>query len=325
MNKKIIFLMFVLCLVIAGSHMAMAAEEKYPSRPITLICPSTPGGNYDNFCRLIAANAGAYIDVPFVIKNIPGGMFTIGMREAVQAPPDGYTFEGSSESANVYGTKFVDAGFTMDDVEFIVGMTAIRHTISTGTDKPWQTIEELLEYAKAHPGELTMGSASPIYECWLMALKDAGYEFNVVPFPTGAACSSAVAGKHVDAGVVGLAGAKPMHEGGQLRILYIGDDFSPVPPAKQRADVPFLAEILKGINVGTASITGPKGIPKERIEYLENAFKQMWNDPAFQTMAKNLGLDPVWYDHAEIAVAMAEADRIVADLTSRHGVLKQKQ
>ena len=324
MSKKIIMLVLVLCLVLTGAQTAQAAE-RYPSRPITLICPSTPGGNYDNFCRLVAANAGAYIDFPFVVRNIPGGMFTIGQRESVQSEPDGYTFGGSSEAANVYGTKFVDSGFGMEDVEFIVGLTAIRHTFSTGADKPWQTIEEVLEYAKAHPGELSLGSSSPIYECWAMALKDAGYEFNVVPFPTGAACSAAIAGGHVDVGIVGLAGAKPLHEGGQLRILFIGDDFSPIPPAKQLSDVPFLAEILRGINVGTASITGPKGIPKERIEFLENAFQQMWNDPNFQTMAVNLGLDPVWYNHEEITAKMAEADRIVGDLTSRHGVLRQAQ
>ena len=319
-------LLSVLALSFVFASAPAASAASFPSKPITLICPSTPGGNYDNFCRTIAANAGAYIPVPIVIKNIPGGMFTIGQREAVTAPADGYTLEGSSESANVYGTKFVDAGFGMDDVEFIVGMTAVRHTICTGADKPYKTVTELLEYAKANPGKLTMGSSSPIYECWVLALKDHGYDINLVPFPTGAACSTAVAGGHVDAGIVGLAGAKPMHEGGQLRILFIGDDMSNVnPPTQLYSEVPWLAEILVGINRGTACITGPKGMPAETIKFLENAFEQIYNDPAWQSLALRLGLDPIWFNHKDITEYMAGVDKVVGDLTSRHGVQKQSQ
>ena len=304
---------------------AATTEDNYPAKPITLVCPSNPGGNYDNFCRLIAANSGAYVDVPFVVKNVPGGMFTIGMRQVVESTPDGYTLEGSSESANVYGTKFVDAGFEVKDVEYIVGLTAIRHAFCVASDRPWQTIEELLAYVKDHPGEVTCGSSSPIYECWLMALKDHGYDFNVVPFPTGSATSTAVAGGHTDAAIVGLAGSKPLHEAGQLRILYIGDDLSEIPGAARLSDYPWVAEIIKGVNVGTAVVAGPKGIPEARLQFLEDAFHQMWEDPAFQSMALNLGLDPIWYNHEDITKHMEEVDKIVADLTSRHAVEKQAQ
>jgi tripartite-type tricarboxylate transporter receptor subunit TctC len=176
----------------------------------------------------------------------------------------------------------------------------------------------VLNYAKANPGSLNLGHSSPIYECWAMAMYDHGYVFNIIPFPTGAAASAAIAGGHVDVGIVGLAGAKPLHEGGQLRILYIGDDLSPVPPAQLYSDFPYLSNILRGISVATASITAPKGTPVEVIKFLEDAFYRMWNDPNFQTMAINLGLDPTWYNHEAITAKMAEADRIVSDLTTRH-------
>jgi tripartite-type tricarboxylate transporter receptor subunit TctC len=290
-----------------------------------LIVPTNPGGNYDNFARCIAANAGPYFGVPIIIKNVPGGMFTIGMKEVVESAPDGYTLEASSESANIYGTKFVDAGFQVGDVQFIAGMTAIRHTFCVNANLPYQDIEELLAYVKEHPGEVTMGTSSPIYECWLLALRDDGYEFTQVPFPTGTATSTAVAGGHVDCAIVGLAGAKPLHEAGAIRILFVGDNLSEIPGAHNIKDYPWIEEALQGVNVGTAMVTGPKGIPEDRLAFIEDALHKTWEDPAFQSMALQLGLDPIWYGTEDVNEKMQEVDTVVSALTEKYNVERAAQ
>jgi tripartite-type tricarboxylate transporter receptor subunit TctC len=140
-----------------------AAGEAWPTKPITLVVPFTPGGITDNTSRLLARLLGAQLGQAVIVENRPGAGGSIGVASAARQAPDGYTL--------IYGTQgthganvalYKNVGY--DPVKDFVPVHALAETplmLVTNPARPYKTVSELIAFAKANPGKVTYGSAGP--------------------------------------------------------------------------------------------------------------------------------------------------------------------
>src|SRR5579883_2507691 len=146
----------LICLAIAGPVRAQA----YPDRPIRMIVPTPPGGPIDTMARVVANGLGTAIGQPIVIDNRGGAGNTIGSAEAARAAPDGYTLLFSSASGLVISPLlYAHPGYDpVTSFEPIAATTDIPLVLVVNPAVPANSVQELVAYAKAHPGQLNFAS-----------------------------------------------------------------------------------------------------------------------------------------------------------------------
>ena len=281
--KKILWgcLIFLFCAppVFYPEGMVLAA---YPEKPVTLICVWGVGGNNDAIARKIADMMKTYFPKPMVVVNRAGGAGTVGTAEIVSAKPDGYTIGTTTMSPLTIKPHQMALPYrTPDDYIPItlVGNQAI--SLGVSNDSPFKTLKDLVEYAKTNPSKLRIntGGIGHISHLILEQLKFlAKIDVTDVPFPGGGEQIAAVLGKHTEGALVPMFDLYPQVQAGKIRILAVSDQ-------KRRAlcpGVPTFKEIGYDITIITYTlIIGPKGMAKEAVTKIQEAFKKVAADPAF--------------------------------------------
>src|SRR5690606_32672856 len=133
------------------------AAAAWPERPVEIIVPYTPGGATDTVTRAVAERLSQRLGQTFVITNKPGANSTIGTGQAARAKPDGYTFvtvlAAYAVNPHLYKLSYKDSDFVP-----VSQMADLPLFPFVAKDLPVNTLQELVEYGKAHPGELTYAS-----------------------------------------------------------------------------------------------------------------------------------------------------------------------
>ncbi|MGL5002174.1 MAG: tripartite tricarboxylate transporter substrate binding protein, partial [Casimicrobium sp.] len=133
------------------------AQEKFPSRPITLICPWPPGGSSDAVMRALAESAGKALGVSIVVENKPGAGGTLGAAAMVTTKPDGYTITqlplGIYRIPHMQKTSFDP----IKDLTHVICLTGYTFGIAVPADSPFKTLEDMVKAAKAQPGAINYG------------------------------------------------------------------------------------------------------------------------------------------------------------------------
>ena len=148
---------FLLCA--AALPMAGLAQAPYPSRPVAVVVPYSPGGTTDIIARLTAQYLGASMNKTFVVDNKPGGSGTIAMGYVAKAAPDGYTLLSNEMTQTVVPSLFSKLSF--DPVKDLTGVSIIAeapYVLVINSKLPVTTLAELVSYAKANPGKLNFAS-----------------------------------------------------------------------------------------------------------------------------------------------------------------------
>ncbi|MDP3835414.1 MAG: tripartite tricarboxylate transporter substrate binding protein, partial [Hydrogenophaga sp.] len=135
----------------------LRAQEKFPSRPITLIAPWPAGGSSDGVMRALALSASKTLGVPVVVENKPGVGGTLGASAMVQAKPDGYTL--TQLPLGIYRLPHMQTMpfDPVKDITHIVCLTGYTFGIACTADAPFKTLKDMVAYAKANPGKLEYG------------------------------------------------------------------------------------------------------------------------------------------------------------------------
>src|SRR2546423_1407209 len=135
-------------------------QTDYPTRPVRIVVPSTPGGGTDTFARIIAQHLQAALGQPFVIDNRPGGGTLIGMDAVAHAPPDGYMLYMSPSTAT---TMHIVRRSMPYDVRTafapVTQVVVLPQALIIHPSVPAKTMQEFIALAKRAPGKLTYGSA----------------------------------------------------------------------------------------------------------------------------------------------------------------------
>jgi len=269
------------------------AQDKFPTKPITLVCGFGPGGPADLALRALADPASKILGQPVVVINKPGAGGGVALTELKTTKPDGYTLSLIS-GGGITSTHLHKVGYhPVNDFDAILQYHTIRFGLVVRSDSPYKTLKDLTAYAQVNPNKVkysTSGIGTPQHVVMLRLGDLANIKWTHVPFDSAPEASSAVLGGHVDCQAES-GGWKPYVLSGRLRLLAtFGERRSESFP-----DVPTLVELGYNITaLNTAAIIGPKGIPKDRLKILYDAFYKATQDPKYkEVMDKfDLELDP---------------------------------
>lgn len=290
---------------------AIAKDEAFPTRPVRIVVPYSPGAGNDNLSRLTGQYLTTQLGERFFVENKPGAGSEIGCDFVAKARPDGYTIMWSaSDGISLLPAVKHNLPYRVpEDFTFIAMVTDFTELISVNAKLPIKTLKDLIDYARSHPGQLRYGTAgvggAPHLATVLLA-QMAKIEMVHVPFGGVAPALTAVAGGHIDIALASPQASKPFTDGGNVRPVAIAD----TKRHKFYPDVPTTAEAgLPGLVVTFwAGLMGPAGLPKPIVALLEGRIGSMLKDPHIAERFDQLGYVPVYKD------SQSFQDFVVADL-----------
>jgi tripartite-type tricarboxylate transporter receptor subunit TctC len=274
----------VCCLVPAA-----AAADEYPSRPVNLIVPFTPGGSVDFVSRLVAPKLAERLKQPVVVINVPGGSGAIATMRLINAAPDGYTIEVVTPR-ELSTIKLLNPNVTFDVEHDLadIGLVARSPIVIVGGDtvRDAKTLDDLIALARKRPGQLTYstsGVGSPQHLLGELLKLRTGADMVHVPFSGGTGGVLEVLGGHVDLSIVTLSSALEYIKAGKLHAFGIAEPKrSPFAP-----DIPALTEHqgLNDVDMGIwYGLVAPARTPPTIITMLNRYLDQALRDP--QVIAK---------------------------------------
>lgn len=258
------------------------AQDKYPSKPITWVCPYAAGGNADNRSRQVAKVMGSLLGQSIVIDNKAGAGGNIGTEAIAKARPDGYTVGmGNFAPLAVNHALFKKLNFNpFTDLQPIVLIEKGPLILMVRSDSPFKSVKDVVAAAKAAPGKLSYASGGiggTHHLSGALFEHAAGIDMIHVPYKSGAAGATDLMGGQVQMMFEQMYSAMPALKGGKLRALAITSRArSPLAP-----DIPTMAEQgFPEVEVlNWQGLIGPKGMPPDLIRLLNAMGNQALQDP----------------------------------------------
>jgi tripartite-type tricarboxylate transporter receptor subunit TctC len=258
-------------------------QSKYPTKPITLVVPFSPGGSVDNSGRLMADRLSRVLGQTVVVDNRGGAGGAIGSSFVAKAAPDGYTLIVTSQSTHVVNPA-VNPKLPYDAVKDFAPITLIdrlANVLLVSANLPIQTFDDLVKYARANPGKLNYASAGTgsVSHLSMELLKNqANIPMVHVPYRgSGVALTDLIAG-NVQLTWNNLSSNLANIRNGKLRALAVASP-TRVP---QLPDVPTFAELkLPDLNLTSwTGLAAPANTPAPIIQQLYVAARKILDDPA---------------------------------------------
>ncbi len=300
---------------------ATAAEEAFPSKPITAMVPMKAGGSSDLMARAIEKYWPKYSKQPLVVVNKPGGGGVVGTEQIVRSKPDGYNvYIGYGSGHDIVMPSLQKMPYDpQKDLVAVARVSIHSVVIVTGANSPFNSIKDVVAYSKKEgkPVTTAVSVKAGAVDLALTAFgKAAGVNIVTVPFSGGAEATTALAGGHLMIGGGHPSEVIPHIKAGRFKALAVAlPQRDPSLP-----DVPTLKEM--GIDVATwgsvKGVAAPAGTPKEVVKYLESTIQKICKDPEFIETMKNLN-QPILYLGSEdfakfIKQATDDYAKIIKDL-----------
>lgn len=277
---------------------AAYANPDYPARPITLYVPYSAGGVTDVVTRGLAKHLGDELGQSVVIENKTGANGTMGAMQLLNAKPDGYTL--SVAPIGLFRMPFMmqTSYDPSKDFTYISMFAGFNYVIAVNAESPWQTVGDLVRYAKENKNKISYGTPGA-YSSQHLAMVQLGQEANVqwthIPFKGDADALSNLLGKNIDA-VVGATTVLPHVKAGKIRVLAtLGDkpnaDFPGVPSLKE-AGYPV-------VHTSPIGIIGPAGMDEAVVAKLDASIREAIENPDMQQLLRAQGLGSGYLSHEE--------------------------
>ena len=292
--------------------LSVAASE-YPDRPVRLVVPFPAGGGADTLARIIMPRVAQALGTPIVIDNRPGAGGNVGAEIVAHAAPDGYTLlYGTNGTHAINATLYANLRFDpVRDFAPISRMTVIAAMLVVNPDFPANSVEELIQYARAHPGAVNFASAGNGTTSHLageLFRTMAGIDIVHIPYRGGALAIMDVVGGQVQMMIDVMPNAYPLAKSGKVRGLAT-TTARRFPAA---AEFPTMAESgVPGYEVSAwDAIFAPAGTPVQIIDRLNAAIRRALEDPGVAESLLRHGAQAVPGTPNELARHVAaEADK----------------
>lgn len=315
-------------LVTAGALLAAnpapALADAYPSKPIRIVVPSSPGGSADAIIRIVGERLGAALGQPVVIENKGGGGGNIATVNVAKAPADGYTvlMTGNNHTLNV--SLFANPPYRLDEFVPVIELTrgpSVFVSAAAAPGSPIRTLPELVARARAQPGKLTYGSPGvglPSHVAMEMFAQAAGIRLAHAPYKGAGPSLTDVMGGQIPLVTATLAAAMPHFKGGRIVPLAV--------TSEQRwpglPDVPTVAE--SGYP-GYAHMTWlgllvPKGTPTAVVARLNAETAKVLAEPQIRTRLDALGTTAVGGSAQAFGKMLADEATAARDLVRSAGL-----
>ena len=266
----------------------LAAQTRYPERPVTLLDFFTAGGSTDYFARPLAEEMGRLLGQPMVVENKAGGGGVVGAETVARAKPDGHLL-GMASVSTLVSNPAANKSIRYDplkDFTLITTLVTVPSATVVLASSPFNTLEDVLKAAKAKPGTVSfaspgIGSAGHVLLEHFSHL--AGVKFNHVPYRGSGPIQSDLMGGQLDVASDNIPTLLPHIQSGRLRALAVRDlkrvkELPNVPTFKELGFEPVSQPLWFGL-------IGPAGMPKDLVKRLNEVAHQAMKSPAFQQKA----------------------------------------
>jgi tripartite-type tricarboxylate transporter receptor subunit TctC len=268
----------------------IARAQAYPSQPLRWVVGFPPGGGADTVSRIMARWLSERLGQPVVIENKPGASTNISVQAVANAPPDGYTilFIGASAAVNV--TLFDNLPFNLlRDIAPVSGLIDFPFVLIVHPSVPARTVAELIAYAKANPGKISMasfGAGSSSHVAGELFKTMAGVNLVHVPYRGSASALTDMISGQVQVMFDVMTSALPHIRSGALRAIAVaGKNRFPGLP-----DVPVIADTVAGYEANSwCGLGAPRGTPPEIIDRLNREINAGLADPKLRARLVDLG------------------------------------
>jgi tripartite-type tricarboxylate transporter receptor subunit TctC len=281
MPKSRLSFIAALALIFAA---ASARADNYPSKPITIVVPASPGGVTDMLGRLLAQHMISDWNAQVVVENKPGANNQVAAEYVTHQPGDGYTLFVGPETTFIVNPALYPQlpydpvhGFTP-----ITGLVQLYHALILNPSVPANSVKELIALAKAKPGALnygTYGVGSSGHLNMEMFKTMAGVNFVPVHYKGATPAMQDVIAGHIQLMFVSVGSALPQAKSGTVKLIGIG-------APKRMAllpDVPAITETVPGFTaVSWFALFGPAGMPPDMVAKINAEVHKIFADPAVQ-------------------------------------------
>ena len=287
-----------------------AAAQPYPSKPITIIAPSSPGGPVDFTARFIAPPLSKILGQQIVVENRPGASQKIGMQALLRAPRDGYTLSVvSAASMTINPLLERDIGYDpLRDFTLLTSAIAAFSMLVVHPSVPARSLRELSTYGKAHPGKLTYGDGgrgTRIHFTTVDLLRRLGVKAIHVPYKGDPPAFNDLLAGQIDMMMPVAGVAKPFVDTGRVVALAVDgekrwDQLPNVPTAIESGMREFKEPLYRGwLGYVTAA-----GVPPEVVEKLQNALLTALRSTEAKNAFAAVGFQVVGSSPQEFATAV---------------------
>jgi len=273
---------------LAVSRFAWA--QAYPSRPVRLIVPFPAGGGAEISARLIGQWLSERLGQPFIIDNRPGAGTNIGTEAVVRAPPDGHTLLLVNAANAINATLYDKLSFNfIRDIAPVGGIMRVPSVMVVHPSLSAKSVPELIAYAKANPGKLSMASGgigSGSHVAGELFNMMAGVNMVHVPYRGVAPALTDLLGGQVQVMAASSAASIEYIRSSKLRALAVtGPTRTDVLP-----DIPSVGEFLPGYEAsGWFGVGAPRNTPSDIIDRLNNEINAGLADPRIKARFADLG------------------------------------
>jgi tripartite-type tricarboxylate transporter receptor subunit TctC len=269
--------------LVAMTAAAAAAQEPYPTRPVSIVVAFPPGGLADNTARPVAAALERILKQPIPIINKPGAAGAVGNQVVATSKPDGYTLLMALVSVSVLPEVDKLFGrpqnYTLDQLTGIARINADPSMLVVRADAPWKTLKELVDDAKKRPGEIVFTSSGLYGAAHIpteMFIKAAGIKMRHLPTTGGGPMMNAMLGGHAQVVMTPVSLAAAHVKAGKLRLLA----HSGTAPVPAYPEVPSFKSLGYDVEyTAWAGLVAPKGTPPHVIKILRDAVRQAVKEP----------------------------------------------
>ncbi|MGI6226706.1 MAG: tripartite tricarboxylate transporter substrate binding protein, partial [Peptococcales bacterium] len=298
------------------------AEENYPSKDITVIIPFTAGGASDVQARIVEKYFKEEFGVNMIITHKEGAGGEIGFTEIAKAKPDGYTIGGLNVPHIVLQPLARETDFTPDSFAYIGQVVNDPQVIAVMKDSKYNTLQDLIDDAKANPGKITLGNVGTFSGHHIASLNFmdlTGTEFTLIPYKGSADEIIALQGGHVNAIMGNLNDV--MRDLDKYKILGItSEERHPLAP-----DAPTFIEQGLDLTSGiTRLFAAPKGIAPEKLARLQEGFERIAKNPEYLKDMERIGQPEEWLTGAQVEEQIKVETEIATRLLEKYDLLDKK-
>ena len=258
-----------------------AAAQNYPARSIKVIVPYPPGDAADILARLIGPKASERLGQQMVVENRPGASGQIGMEVLKHAPADGYTI-GIGQGGNLVVAPHTYKKLPYDplkDFSPIAVLATNYLAVVANPNVPFKTAAEMVAWAKANPGKLTLatnGEGGFPHLAFENLAVMAGFTFQHIPYKGASQIATDVIGGQVQLGIGAYTSLSPHVLSGRLRLIAVTN---PV-PVPNKPDLPIFAEAVPGYDSrGWFGYVAPAATPRDAIRILNGEINRAMRQP----------------------------------------------
>jgi tripartite-type tricarboxylate transporter receptor subunit TctC len=309
----------IVAIVFLHDSASAAAQDKWPSRPVTLVVPVGPGTITDTIGRLLADRLKDTLGQPFVVENKPGAGATIGARYVARATADGYTLlVGGNTTHSSVPSLFKSQPYDpVTDFTPIARVGLLGQFLAANPQQPFRTIQEMVAFARASPGKVSYGHGNASGQIVGETLKfRLGINLVRVPYASNPTALTDLLSNSIQLTSIDYLSGVPMAQAGRVVPLavFTKSRYSKLP------DTPTLAEtVLPGFEIAPwLGLFGPPNLPQDIVVRLSDTLGKLLSDPMFVASLRELGPEPyylpagpfaafvkadipVWTEHARIA------------------------